>query len=72
MGIVHILELMKDYKVRKLVFTSSSSVYGNSQEQLFSENLSVSNPISQYAGTKSSGEQCVYTYTKLYDIKLFV
>lgn len=69
LGTVHILELMKDYNVKKLVFASSSSVYGNCKEELFSEELKVVEPISQYAATKSSDEQFVYTYMKLYGIQ---
>ena len=69
LGTIHILELMKDFGVKKIVFASSSSVYGNCSAESFSENLKVVEPISQYAATKSSDEQFVYTYTKLYGIK---
>ena len=69
LGTVHILELMKDYNVKKLVFASSSSVYGNCEAEIFSEDLKVVAPISQYAATKSSDEQFVYTYRKLYGIQ---
>lgn len=69
LGTVHILELMKDFGVKKLVFASSSSVYGNCDAEMFSEDLKVVEPISQYAATKSSDEQFVYTYTKLYGMQ---
>jgi UDP-glucuronate 4-epimerase len=69
LGTVHILELMKDFGVKKLVFASSSSVYGNCYAEMFSEDLKVVEPISQYAATKSSDEQFVYTYSKLYGIQ---
>ncbi len=70
LGTVHILELMKDFSVKKMVFASSSSVYGNCKESLFGEELKVVEPISPYAATKSAGEQIVYTYHKLYDISV--
>lgn len=70
LGTIHLLELMKDHAVKKLVFASSSSVYGNCKEQIFSENLKVTEPISQYAATKSAGEQFCYTYHKLYGISI--
>lgn len=70
LGTIHVLELMKDYKIRKLVFASSSSVYGNCAEEIFSEDLKVTEPISQYAATKSAGEQFCYTYHKLYGINI--
>lgn len=69
LGTIHILELMKHYKVQKLIFASSSSVYGNSKAKYFSEDIKVSEPISHYAATKLSDELFIYTYTKLYDIK---
>lgn len=70
LGTIHILELMKDYAIKKLVFASSSSVYGNCKEQIFSEDLKVTEPISQYAATKSAGEQFCYTYHKLYGMNV--
>ena len=70
LGTIHILELMKDYHINKLVFASSSSVYGNCKEQVFSEDLKVTEPISQYAATKSACEQFCYTYHKLYGLNV--
>lgn len=67
---IHILELMKDFNVKKLVFASSSSVYGNCKAQIFSEDLKVTEPISQYAATKSACEQFCYTYHKLYNMDI--
>lgn len=68
-GTVNILEQMRLHDIKKLVFASSSSVYGNCRAEIFSEDLKVSEPISPYAMTKSSCEQIIYTYHKLYDIR---
>ena len=68
-GTINILENMKKYNVKKMVFASSSSVYGNCSAEKFSEDLKVTEPISPYAATKSACEQFLYTYSKLYDIK---
>lgn len=68
-GTVNILEKMKKYNVKKLIFASSSSVYGNCTAEKFSEDLKVTEPISPYAATKSSCEQFIYTYSKLYGIQ---
>ena len=68
-GTINILENMKKYDVKKMVFASSSSVYGNCSAEKFSEDLKVTEPISPYAATKSACEQFLYTYSKLYDIK---
>lgn len=65
-GTINILEKMKKYHVKKIVFASSSSVYGNCKAEKFSEDLKVTEPISPYAATKSACEQFLYTYSKLY------
>lgn len=70
LGTINILELMKTYKVEKMVFASSSSVYGNCKEKMFTEDLKITEPISPYAATKSACEQFCYTYHKLYGIKI--
>lgn len=69
LGTVNILECIKKYQVPKIVFASSSSVYGNSIADKFNENLKLSEPISPYAATKLSCEQIIYTYSKLYNIQ---
>ena len=68
-GTLNILLMMQKYNIKKIVFASSSSVYGNCGEKKFSEDLCVSQPISPYAATKSACEQLLYTYSKLYDIQ---
>lgn len=67
-GTINILENMRKYNCKKIVFASSSSVYGNCTADKFSEDLKVTEPISPYAATKSSCEQFLYTYSKLYGI----
>lgn len=69
LGTVNILECMKTFGVNKMVFASSSSVYGNCDSELFSENLEVTEPISPYAASKSACEQIIYTYTHLYALQ---
>ena len=68
-GTINILEAMRKNNVKKIVFASSSSVYGNCKAEKFSEDLKVTEPISPYAATKSACEQFLYTYSKLYDIQ---
>lgn len=67
-GTINILENMRKFNCKKIVFASSSSVYGNCAADKFSEDLKVTEPISPYAATKSSCEQFLYTYSKLYGI----
>lgn len=70
-GTVNILDLMKKYNVSKMIFASSSSVYGNCKADKFHEGLKVSEPISPYAATKSACEQLCYTYSHLYNMQIF-
>lgn len=64
-GTQNILEWMRARSITKLVFASSSSVYGNNQTP-FSESDDVSKPISPYAFTKKSCELLNHTYHHLY------
>ena len=51
-GTVSLLEAMRLNNVKKMIFASSSSVYGNNSKLPFSEEDFVDNPISPYASTK--------------------
>ncbi|MHC4870664.1 MAG: GDP-mannose 4,6-dehydratase [Planctomycetota bacterium] len=70
-GTVNILEAMRNSKCRKLIFASSSSVYGNNKKVPFSESDPVDHPISPYAATKKAGELLCHTYHHLFDINIF-
>jgi UDP-glucuronate 4-epimerase len=48
-GTLNLLEMCKNHKVDKVVFASSSSVYGNNEKVPFSETDNVDYPISPYA-----------------------
>lgn len=63
-------ELMRRKGIKKLVFASSSSVYGNNTKIPFSETDNVDNPISPYAFTKKAGELMNYTFHHLYNIDI--
>lgn len=65
-GSISLLETMRKYSVKKMLFASSSSVYGNNPKVPFSESDRVDDPISPYASTKKSGELLCHVYTHLY------
>ncbi len=67
-GTNNLLEVSKNSNVKKFIFASSSSVYGENRKVPFSENDSVDNPISPYASTKKAGELICYTYHHLYNL----
>jgi nucleoside-diphosphate-sugar epimerase len=66
-GTYKILDYMVKTGASKLVFASSSSVYGNSQVP-FAESADVSRPISPYAFSKKAGELLTYNYHHLYKL----
>ncbi len=70
-GTLNLLEGMKKNNVVKLVFASSSSVYGNNKNVPFSESDNVDSPISPYAASKKSGELICYAYHQLYNFDVF-
>lgn len=67
-GFYNILELVRKFPVKHLVYASSSSVYGSTKKVPFEEADFVDNPVSLYAGTKKTNELMAYTYSHLYDI----
>lgn len=69
-GLTNLLECMRLYDLHKLVFISSSSVYGNNKKVPFNEKDAVDNPISPYAATKKAGELLCYTYHHLFNINV--
>jgi UDP-glucuronate 4-epimerase len=71
MGTLKLLETMKRHEVTKMIFASSSSVYGNNKKVPFSETDVVDSPISPYAATKRAGELLCYTYHHLYNFSIF-
>ena len=68
-GFLNILEGCRHTNVRKLVYASSSSVYGMSDKSMLSVTDSTDKPVSLYAATKKSNELMAYTYSHLYDLK---
>lgn len=68
-GFFNILEACRNYKVKHLVYASSSSVYGSNEETPYSVEDKTDSPVSLYAATKKSGELLAYSYALLYDFK---
>ena len=67
-GTLNMLQACVDYGVNRFVFSSSSSVYGDTEEIPTSE-FSRTNPISPYALQKLIGEQYCKLFTDLYDLE---
>ena len=70
-GTLELLEVCRRNGVTRLIFGSSSSVYGTNPKVPFSETDPLVSMISPYAVTKRSGELLCYTYHYLYDLNIF-
>ena len=69
-GFLNVLECCRHAaKVPKLVFASSSSVYGGNTKMPFEESDPVDTPISLYAATKKADELMAHTYAHLYKMQ---
>ena len=67
-GFLNVLEGCRHYKIKHLVYASSSSVYGLNGKVPFSEKDSIAHPVSLYAATKKSNELMTHAYSHLYNI----
>jgi len=70
-GNLNLLEICREFGIRKYVLASSSSLYAG-QKTPFSEDLPVNTPISPYAASKKSAEIMAYTYHYLYGIDVSI
>jgi UDP-glucuronate 4-epimerase len=69
-GTTVMLEAARRAGVRRFLFASSSSVYGETAAVPFREDDACGAPISPYAATKRAGELLCHTYAHLYDMRI--
>jgi len=67
-GTLNILIAARDAKVKRVISTSSSSVYGDNDEYPIKEDARP-NPLSPYAASKIMGEYNCRIFTKLYGLE---
>jgi UDP-glucose 4-epimerase len=67
-GTLNVLIAARDNAVKKLVYASSSSVYGDTPTLPKTEDM-FPNPLSPYAVTKVAGEYYCQVFTRIYDLK---
>lgn len=67
-GFNHVIELCKDREVGGLIYASSSSIYGNSPEELLAEDQSTDRQVSLYGMTKKANELQASVYHNLHGI----
>ncbi len=68
-GFLSLLEACRAAETPRLVYASSSSVYGGNRKLPFAETDPVDNPISLYAATKKANELMAHVYSHLYGIQ---
>jgi len=67
-GFVNVLECCRHFKIKHLVYASSSSVYGLNKKMPLATTDSVGHPVSLYAATKRSNELLAHTYSHLFQL----
>ncbi|WP_421829915.1 SDR family NAD(P)-dependent oxidoreductase [Larkinella sp.] len=70
-GTLTLLQAMQRFGVTKMVFASSSSVYGDSPHVPFSETDPADRPLSPYAASKRAAELLCHTFHNLYGFDIF-
>jgi UDP-glucuronate 4-epimerase len=70
-GSLNLLDLMRNYNVKKYVMASTSSIYAGSNMP-YREDSSVNKPISPYAASKKAAELIAYTYHHQFNIDVSI
>src|SRR5207237_3828373 len=65
-GATVLLDAARKANVRRFIFGSSSSVYGEGAEPPFRETARIDSPLSPYAASKAAGELLARTFHNLY------
>lgn len=71
-GTLNLLELCREFGVKKFILASTSSLYGANNPRPFREDANTDGPLSPYAASKKAAEVLCYTYHYLYDIDVTV
>lgn len=66
-GTLRVLEAAKNVNVKKVVFASSSAIYGDAKSLPLSEDNPI-NPLSPYAVTKATGELYCNVFSEIYGL----
>lgn len=66
-GTLRVLEAARDANVKKVIFSSSSAVYGDTESLPLSEDNPIK-PLSPYAVTKATGELYCNVFSEIYEL----
>lgn len=67
-GFLNVLEAVRNYGARHLVYASTSSIYGLNTALPFNESQNTDHPVSLYAATKKANEAMAHSYANLFGI----
>lgn len=70
-GTLNLLELCREYNIKKFILASTSSIYGE-MDLPFHEDRKTDFPLSPYAASKKGAEALCYTYHYLYGIDISI
>jgi UDP-glucuronate 4-epimerase len=68
-GFLNVLEACRHHKINRLIYASSSSVYGLNEEQPQCAHHRTDRPANMYAVTKKTNELMAHAYNHLYGIR---
>ena len=71
-GTLNLLELCREFGVKKFILASTSSLYGASNPRPCREDANTDGPLSPYAASKKAAEALCYTYHYLYGMDITV
>jgi UDP-glucuronate 4-epimerase len=67
-GFANILEMSKKFRIKHLIYASTSSVYGENNKKNFKETDQCDHPTQFYAATKRANELMAHSYSSLFDL----
>ena len=68
-GFFNVLNISKNFKIKKFIYASTSSIYGLQKKYPLKEKFETDNPIQLYAATKKSNEVMAASYNHLYKMR---
>ena len=71
-GTLNLLDLCREFDVKKFILASTSSLYGKDNPLPFREDADSNRPLSPYAASKKAAEALCYTYHYLYGLDVTV
>lgn len=69
-GTFNVFELCKKHNIKHLIYASSSSVYGETQEEILSSDMKCDTPMNMYAASKKSNELMAHSYASLHKMNI--